>query len=284
LSKFIRLIFLFSLTLVSGSAKNPLFSQEGRPLSVTVDGFTVKTSPYLGGKVDSLDLLLAAGAVAGGDSLKHGWLLHFTPMELRTEERYGFFPKLRFFRFFTPYSETPPGHLIAIDRQGGKAYLLYQSGAADDLGDLVLDRGIKLDSEAVALEYFMEILQIRGYQPALVLDTIAEIRQFLRYRERSAGLKLSELPPVQRLYRSLWKDKHFLPFKKGKLAAEGDSACLALERARTGDIAPPFAYFQKGQFFIQLYLARTRKIFDIYKFSAFVSPEGLVSYTVKKLE
>lgn len=275
---------LFFAALLSALPGGRLFAQPAETLSVTVDTFTVKALPFLAGKVDSADLLLAARAVMEGDSAKHAWLLHFSPIELRAEERYGFFPNIRFFRFFTPDYKVVPGHAVAIDRQKGRAYLLYQSGAADDLGDLVLDRGIKLDSEAVALEYFMEVLQIRGYQPALVLDTITEIREFLHYRERSADLKLSELPPVQRIYRHLWKNKNFLPFKKGNLSAERDSLCRNLEKAWGGELATPFAYFQKGQFFIQLYLARTRKIFEIYKFSAFVSPEGLVSYTVKKLE
>jgi hypothetical protein len=261
-----------------------VFAQKAETLSVTVDTLTVKTLPFLIGKVDSTDLRLVAKAVLEGDSVKHGWLLHFSPIELRAEEQYGFFPNIRFFRFFTPDYKVVPGHAVAIDRERGKAYLLYQSGAADDLGNLVLDRGIKLDSEAVALEYFMEVLQIRGYQPALVLDTIVEIRQFLHYREKSADLTLSELPPLQRIYRSLWKGKDFARFKKGNLTTERDSLCRKLEAAWAGEIAAPFAYFQKGQFFIQLYLARTRKIFDIYKFSAFVSPEGQVSYTVEKLE
>ncbi|HXF48646.1 MAG TPA: hypothetical protein VNL73_04365 [Verrucomicrobiae bacterium] len=265
-------------------SRGEIFAQKAETLSVTVDTLTVKALPFLIGKVDSADLRLVAKAVLEGDSIKHGWLLHFSPIELRAEEQYGFFPNIRFFRFFTPDYKVVPGHVAAIDREKGKAYLIYQSGAADDLGELVLDQGIKLDSEAVALEYFMEVLQIRGYQPALILDTIVEIRQFLHYREKSAGLKLSELPPLRRIYRSLWRDKNFLPFRRGKLSAERDSRCGKLETAWAGEIAAPFAYFQKGQFFIQLYLARTRKIFDLYKFSAFVSPEGQVSYTVVKLE
>lgn len=277
-----KLLFLWVFFLVFSG--RTVFAQKAETLSVTVDTLTIKALPFVVGKVDSTDLLLTAKAVIEGDSAKHAWLLHFSPVELRAEERYGFFPNLRFFRFFTPDYKVVPGHAVAIDRQKGKAYLLYQSGAADDLGDLILDRGIKIDSEAVALEYFLEVLQIRGYLPALVLDTIAEIRQFLHYRERSADLKLSELPPVQRIYRHLWKDKNFATFRAGNLSAEWDSLCRNLEKAWGGELAVPFAYFQKGQFFIQLYLARTRKIFEIYKFSAFVSPEGLVSYTVKKLE
>ncbi len=276
--------FLFLSVFLSVFSGGAVFAQKAETLSVTVDSLTVKALPFLAGKVDSTDLLLVAKAVIEGDSAKHDWLLHFSPLELRAEERYSFFPNLRFFRFFTPDYKVVPGHAVALDREKGKAYLLYQSGAADDLGEMVLDRGIKLDSEAVALEYFLEVLQIRGYQPALVLDTIAEIRQFLHYRERSADLKLSELPPLQRIYRSLWKDKNFLPFKKGNLSAERDSLCRKAESAWAGEIAAPFAYFQKGQFFIQLYLARTRKIFDVYKFTGYVSPEGLVNYTVKKLE
>ncbi len=277
-----NLLFFWAFFLAA--PEGGLFAQQAETLSVIVDTLTVKALPVLAGKADSTDLLLTAQAVMEGDSAKHAWLLHFSPIELRAEERYNFFPNIHFFRFFTPDYKVVPGHAVAIDREKGKAYLLYQSGAADDLGDLVLDREIRIDSESVALEYFMEVLQIRGYQPALVFDTIAEIRRFLHYRERSAGLKLSELPPLQRIYRSLWKDKNFLPFKKGNLSAERDSLCRNLEKAWGGEIAPPFAYFQKGQFFIQLYLARTRKIFEIYKFTAFVSPEGLVNYTVKKLE
>jgi hypothetical protein len=261
-----------------------LFAQKAETLSVTVDTLTVKALPFLAGKVDSTDLRLVAKAVLEGDGAKHGWLPHFSPIELRAEERYSFFPNIRLFRFFTPDYKVIPGHAVAIDREKGKAYLLYQSGAADDLGELVLDQGIKLDSEAVALEYFMEVLQIRGYQPALILDTIVEIRQFLHYREKSADLTLSELPPLQRIYRSLWKGKDFARFKKGNLTTERDSLCQKVEAAWAGEISAPFAYFQKGQFFIQLYLTRTRKIFDILKITAFVSPEGLVNYTVKKLE
>jgi hypothetical protein len=276
---FVILPFFLLLFLRGGA-----FAQKAETLSVTVDTLTVKALPFLAGKVDSTDLLLTARAIIEGDGAKHGWLPHFSPIELRAEEQYRFFPGIRFFRFFTPDYKIVPGHAVAIDRERGKAYLLYQSGAADDLGNLVLDRGIKLDSEAVALEYFMEVLQIRGYQPALVLDTIVEIRQYLHYREKSAGLKLSELPPLRRIYRSLWKDKNFMPFKKGSLTAERDSLCQKVEAAWAGEIAPPFAYFQKEQFFIQLYLVRTRKIFDILKISGFVSREGLVSYSVKKLE
>lgn len=250
--KFIRLIFLFILTLVSGSTKNLLFSQESRPLSVTVDGFTVKASPYLGGKVDSLDLLLAARAVVGGDSLKHGWLLHFTPIELRTEERYGFFPKMHFFRFFPPHYKIPPGHMLALDRERGKAYLLYQNAAADDLGDMVLGQGLKISSDSAALEYFLEVIQMRGYLPVLVLDTIAEIRQFARYRERSAGLSASELPPVMRLYRHLWKDKNFAAFKKGNLPEERDSLCRVLESRGAEAVQPPAVAFNKGQYLCTL--------------------------------
>ena len=275
------LIFLAFFWAAPGGS---LSAQPAETLSVTVDTLTVKAQPFLAGKVDSADLFLVAKAVIEGDSAKHAWLLHFSPIELRAEERYGFFPNLRFFRFFTPDYKVVPGHTVAIDREKGKAYLLYQSGAADDLGDLILDKGIKIDSEAVALEYFLEVLQIRGYQPALILDTIAEIRQFLHYRERSADLKLSELPPVLRLYRHLWEDKRFASFRKGNLPPERDSTCQVLETAWAGKIAAPFAYFQKGQFFIQLYLARTSKIFEILKFSAFVSPEGQVGYSVKKLE
>lgn len=276
--------FLFLLISFSFFSGRTAFAQKAETLRVTVDTLTVKALPSLAGKVDSTDLRLIAKAVMEGDSARHGWLLHFSPIELRAEERYQFFPGIRFLRFFTPNYKVVPGHAVAIDRERGRAYLVYQSGAADDLGDLILDRGIKLDSESAALEYFMEVLQIRGYQPALVLDTMAEIRQYLRFQEGSADLKLSQLPPVQRLYRSLWRSKIFLPFKKGNLSEESDSLCRKAEAAWAGEIAAPFAYFQKGQFFIQLYLARTRKIFDIYKISGFVSSEGLVNYTVKKLE
>lgn len=283
MSRLVRVAALCFAALFFEGAGRPVFSQTGPPLSVTLDSVTVRASRFLAGKVDSADLLLAAQAVVFGDSAKHHWLLHFSPIELRSEEKYGFFPNVRFFRFFTPDYKIVPGHAVAVDRRKGKAYLVYQSGAPDDLGNLILDEGVKLDSETVALEYFLEVLQIRGYQPSIVLDTIAELRQFLRYREKAADLKLANLPPVKRLYRHLWEDKDFAPFKRGGLSAERDSACQALETARAGELAPPFAYFQKGQFFIQLYLARTRKIFEILKFSGFVSPEGLVSYTVKKL-
>ena len=284
MSKLARLLTLCVLSLGSEIGGRAAFCQTGPVLSVTLDSVTVRASRFLAGKVDSTDLLLAARAVVSGDSAKHRWLAHFSPIELRSEERYGFFPNVRFFRFFTPDYKIVPGHCVAIDREKGKAYLIYQSGAPDDLGDMVLDEGIKLDSETTALEYFLEVLQIRGYQPSIILDTIGELRQFLRYRERAADLKLANLPPVMRLYRHLWQDQNFEPFKKGNLSAERDSACRALEAAWAGELAQPFAYFQKGQFFIQLYLARTRKIFEILKFSGYVSPEGLVSYTVKKLQ
>jgi hypothetical protein len=65
---------------------------------------------------------------------------------------------------------------------------------------------------------------------------------------------------------------------------ERDTLCLKAEADWGSVVAPPFAHFRKGQFFIQLYLARTRKIFDVLKISAFVSPEGQVDYTVKTLE
>jgi|GEM_PF-4016753 len=281
---FLKGKFPFLLIFFFVFSSEAVFAQKAETLSVTVDTLTVKAHPFLAGKVDSTDLSLTAKAVLEGDRAKHDWLPHFSPLLLRAEERYRFFPGIRFFRFFASESKVVPGHAVAIDRERGKAYLIYQSGAADDLGNLILDQGIKLDSEAVALEYFMEILQIRGYQPALALDTIAEIRQFLRYREKSADLTLSELPPLQRIYRSLWKDRAFLPFKKGNLSAERDSLCRKTETAWAEEIAAPFAYFQKGQFFVRLYLARTRKIFDVLKISAFVSPEGQVNYTVKTLE
>lgn len=276
------MIFIFML--VSTGATGTAFGQVPPSLSVTVDSFTVVASRFLAGKVDSADLFLAARAVVKGDSAKHGWLRHFSPIELKSEETYDFFPGLRLYRFFTPNYKIPPGHAVAIDRERQKSYLLYQSGAPDDLGEMVLNRGVKIPSDTAALEYFLQVLQIRGYLPAIILDTIAEIRQFCRYRERAAGLKLSQLPPVERLYRHLWEDKNFAPFKKGRLSEERDSVCRRLEASLAGTVCRPFAYFQKEQYFIEVFLVRTRKLFEVYKFSAFVSPEGQVSYTVKILE
>ncbi len=250
---------------------------------VTLDSFTVKASRFLSGRVDTADLMLAARAVVQGDSAKHNWLLHFAPIELRSEESYRSFPGIRFFRFFTPNFVTPPGHSVAIDKEGGKAYLIYQSGAPDDLGDLVVNLGVSIGSESAALDYFCDVLQTRGQIPAIALDTVAEIRQYARYRERVSELKLSELPPVRRLYRHLWNDKSFAVFKTGELSEEKDALCREVEKEWGHTIVPPSVSFRKEQFHVSLYLARLRNLYKIFKISGFISPEGQVSYTVIKL-
>jgi hypothetical protein len=281
LIKSLRFFILAALLFFINQTDSP--AQNWATPEVTLDSFTVRASRLLSGRVDTADLMLAARAAVEGDSIKHNWLLHFSPVELRSEESYRSFPGIRFFRFFTPNFVTPPGHCVAIDREGKKAYLIYQSGAADDLGDLALNLGVQIGSDTAALDYFMDILQIRGQIPAIALDTVAEIRQYARYRERVSELKLSELPPVRRLYRHLWKDKSFAVFRTGALSDEKEEFCREVEKDWGGMIVPPAVNFNKGQFHVSLYLTRLRNLYEIFKISGFVSPEGQVSYTVIKL-
>lgn len=282
LNKSLRLFTLAVLLVLLSRSESP--AQNWTAPEVILDSFTVKASRLLSGRVDSVDLMLAARAVVEGDSAKHNWLLHFAPIELRSEESYRSFPGIRFFRFFTPNFVTPPGHCVAIDREGRKAYLIYQSGARDDLGDLVLSLGVQIGSDSAALGYFMDVLQIRGFIPAIALDTVAEIRQYARYRERVSELKPSELPPVRRLYRHIGNDKSFAAFKTGELSEEKDALCRAVEKEWGFMIVPPAVNFNKGQFHVSLYLTRLRNLYEIFRISGFISPEGQVSYTVNKLK
>lgn len=258
------------------------FAQSLRKIEVSADSFKVTASERLAGRLDTTDLRLVADAIAS-DSAHHGWIAHFGSIELRFEENYPSFPNIRFFRFFTPNLVTAPGHAVGIDRQKGKAHIIYQSGAADDLDGMAQEQGIKISSDTAALEYFIEALQIRGYFPAVILDTVSELRQYARFQEQVLNLKSSEVPPTRRLYRHLWKDRSFWRFRKGELEELQQKDYERREKTWAGLIRPPAVNLYKDIYNVVLYLARIKELFFVYKVSGFVFQNGAVHYSVVKL-
>ncbi len=267
------LLFLFSGWISKGA-----FAQPPQKIEIIQDSLKITASLRLNGRVDTADLRLAGKAIRS-DTTRHGWLSHFGPIELRFEESYPSFPNISFFRFFTPSLVVSPGNLVGIDRKKERAYIIYQSGAPDDLDDMAEEQGITISSDTAALEYFIEILQIRGFFPALILDTTGELRQFARYQEQAMHLQPEKQPPVSRIYRHLWKDRSFARFKRGKLK-EKEKDYMEREKAWGDLIREPQVSLYKDIYNVALFFARPKDLLSVHKISAFVFQNGAVHYSV----
>lgn len=259
------------------------FPQPPQKIEIIQDSLKITASERLTGRVDTADLRLIGKAIAGkvikGDTARHGWLTRFGPIELRFEESYPSFPTISFFRFFTPSLVVSPGNLVGIDRKKERAYIIYQSGARDDLDDMTGDQEIKVSSDTAALEYFIEALEIRGFFPAVILDRVSELRQFARYQEQAMHLQPEKQPPVSRIYRHLWKDRSFAHFKRGKLK-EKEKDYMEREKAWDDLIRAPSVSLYKDIYNVVLFFARTKDLLRVYKISGFVFQNGAVHYSV----